>query len=104
LSLVIVVSMAMPSVALAGDFNWPANGTISTTVAEHLASEGQRAVDIKNGSAVGIYAAADGTVYTASTGGNTACYSQDHSSNAMATTLSLSTRPRMERCIRSMRT
>jgi murein DD-endopeptidase MepM/ murein hydrolase activator NlpD len=56
---------ALPGSALAEgptDFEWPATGFVSQTVDEHVAFEGQEAVDIANAAAGPIVAAYDGVV------------------------------------------
>lgn len=64
------------------DFAWPASGSVSWNVATHVKQEQQRAVDIANArSDVVVAAAHDGTVVTASIGGNTQCHAKDKASN-----------------------
>lgn len=63
---------------------WPASGSVSQNVAEHLATEGARAVDIASWATNNpVVAAAAGTIVTASSGGNTQCHSVDPASNGL---------------------
>ena len=66
----------------ADDFAWPATGFISQNATEHLAAEGQRAIDIASfAKDVPVGAARAGSVVAASSDGNTRCHSDDAKSN-----------------------
>jgi murein DD-endopeptidase MepM/ murein hydrolase activator NlpD len=57
---------------------------VTQNAAEHLSSEGARAIDIaKGGTSNPVVAAAAGIVMTASVGGNAQCYSDNHASNGL---------------------
>jgi len=70
-----------PAEASGSSFSWPTSGSISGSVAWHESTEAQKAVDIAASSGTAVKAAYAGEVVTASSGGNTQCYSENHASN-----------------------
>ena len=84
-SVVTLAGPARPAGADTGGLVWPANGFVSWNAHDHKNSaENVYAIDIASFTPNNpVVAAAAGTIVTASSGGNTQCYSVNHASNGL---------------------